>query len=144
LLRLAIDEDQLKDAERSHTTEQVAYLIIDPPLTAESATVTAVADWTWSPDPLLSRDPLLVHRSMVPLRHAPRCGPVEAALPAVNVGESADAVDRFFARWSQLHSSQVAAERANHGSLLEAMEEDGLEIGLSDDFWRDIARSRRR
>ena len=31
-LKLAIDEDQNKDSERRHTSEQVAYLIIDPPL----------------------------------------------------------------------------------------------------------------
>jgi hypothetical protein len=30
-LKLAIDEDQANDTERKHTTEQVAYLIIDPP-----------------------------------------------------------------------------------------------------------------
>ncbi len=29
---LVIDEDQLRDSERSHTTEQVAYFVIDPPL----------------------------------------------------------------------------------------------------------------
>jgi hypothetical protein len=31
-LRLAVDEDQLGDTDRGHTTEQVAYFIIDPPL----------------------------------------------------------------------------------------------------------------
>jgi subtilisin family serine protease len=31
-LKLAVDEDQNKDSERRHTSEQVAYLIIDPPL----------------------------------------------------------------------------------------------------------------
>ncbi|MCP4856046.1 MAG: hypothetical protein GY903_16300 [Fuerstiella sp.] len=31
-LYLAVDEDQSKDAERKHTTEQVAYFIIDPPV----------------------------------------------------------------------------------------------------------------
>lgn len=30
-LYLAVDEDQSKDTERKHTTEQVAYFIIDPP-----------------------------------------------------------------------------------------------------------------
>ena len=35
-LKLAIDEDQANDTERRHTSEQVAYLIIDPP--AEAAT----------------------------------------------------------------------------------------------------------
>ena len=29
---LVIDEDQIGDSERKHTTEQVAYLVIDPPL----------------------------------------------------------------------------------------------------------------
>ena len=33
-LKLAIDEDQAKDSERRHTTEQVAYFIIDPPVEA--------------------------------------------------------------------------------------------------------------
>jgi len=31
-IRLAIDEDQLKDSERRHTTEQVAYIVFDPPI----------------------------------------------------------------------------------------------------------------
>lgn len=31
-LYLAVDEDQSKDTERKHTTEQVAYFIIDPPV----------------------------------------------------------------------------------------------------------------
>jgi hypothetical protein len=30
-ISLAIDEDQLRDSERNHTTEQVAYFVIDPP-----------------------------------------------------------------------------------------------------------------
>ena len=36
-LSLAIDEDQLKDTERAHTTEQVAYLVIDPPIATQAA-----------------------------------------------------------------------------------------------------------
>jgi hypothetical protein len=36
-LKLAIDEDVAKDTERRHTSEQVAYLIIDPPLETELA-----------------------------------------------------------------------------------------------------------
>ena len=31
-IALSIDEDQLRDSERKHTTEQVAYFVIDPPL----------------------------------------------------------------------------------------------------------------
>ncbi|MEM6688402.1 MAG: Ig-like domain-containing protein [Planctomycetota bacterium] len=31
-IALSIDEDQLRDSERNHTTEQVAYFVIDPPL----------------------------------------------------------------------------------------------------------------
>jgi hypothetical protein len=34
---LAIDEDQIGDSERYHTTEQVAYLVIDPPAPESSA-----------------------------------------------------------------------------------------------------------
>ncbi|MDV6029152.1 MAG: hypothetical protein F9B45_03405 [Phycisphaera sp. RhM] len=30
-ISLAIDEDQLRDSERNHTPEQVAYFVIDPP-----------------------------------------------------------------------------------------------------------------
>jgi hypothetical protein len=30
-ISLSIDEDQLRDSERNHTTEQVAYFVIDPP-----------------------------------------------------------------------------------------------------------------
>jgi hypothetical protein len=36
-LKLAIDEDQANDSERKHTSEQVAYLIIDPPAGMPSA-----------------------------------------------------------------------------------------------------------
>nr|AFI78505.1 serine proteinase precursor protein [uncultured bacterium ws156A7] len=35
-LKLVIDEDRANDSERKHTTEQVAYLIIDPPIEAAS------------------------------------------------------------------------------------------------------------
>lgn len=31
-ISLSIDEDQLRDSERNHTTEQVAYFVIDPPV----------------------------------------------------------------------------------------------------------------
>ena len=31
-LRLMVDEDQAKDSERKHTTEQVAYIVFDPPV----------------------------------------------------------------------------------------------------------------
>ena len=31
MLQLAIDEDQLNDTERMHTTEQVAYLVFGSP-----------------------------------------------------------------------------------------------------------------
>ncbi|MEM6692469.1 MAG: dockerin type I domain-containing protein, partial [Planctomycetota bacterium] len=34
-IALAIEEDQLGDSERNHTTEQVAYFVIDPPLSAD-------------------------------------------------------------------------------------------------------------
>ena len=30
-INLAIDEDQIRDTERNHTTEQVAFFVIDPP-----------------------------------------------------------------------------------------------------------------
>ncbi len=30
-LLLGFDEDQMKDSERTHTTEQVAYIVLDPP-----------------------------------------------------------------------------------------------------------------
>lgn len=33
-IALSIDEDQLRDSERNHTTEQVAYFVIDPPVVA--------------------------------------------------------------------------------------------------------------
>jgi hypothetical protein len=33
-IHLAIDEDQANDSERKHTTEQVAYIVIDPPVEA--------------------------------------------------------------------------------------------------------------
>ena len=36
-INLAIEEDQARDTERRHTTEQVAYFIIDPPSTATSS-----------------------------------------------------------------------------------------------------------
>ncbi len=35
-ISLAIDEDQLSDSERNHTTEQVAYFVIDPPLDSDA------------------------------------------------------------------------------------------------------------
>lgn len=37
---LAIDEDQLGDSERKHTTEQVAYFVIDPPIAADPMDVS--------------------------------------------------------------------------------------------------------
>ena len=37
-IHLAIDEDRMKDSERKHTTEQVAYIVFDPPAEAASAT----------------------------------------------------------------------------------------------------------
>ncbi len=37
---LVIDEDQLRDSERNHTTEQVAYFVIDPPVETESSSAT--------------------------------------------------------------------------------------------------------
>ena len=35
-ISLSIDEDQLGDSERNHTTEQVAYFVIDPPLDSDA------------------------------------------------------------------------------------------------------------
>jgi len=40
-INLSFDEDQLKDSERKHTTEQVAYFVIDPPV-QEDATAAAM------------------------------------------------------------------------------------------------------
>jgi len=37
-IHLAIDEDRMKDSERKHTTEQVAYIVLDP--SAEAAVAT--------------------------------------------------------------------------------------------------------
>ncbi len=37
-IHLAIDEDRMKDSERKHTTEQVAYIVLDPPTEAAVAT----------------------------------------------------------------------------------------------------------
>ena len=42
-VNLAIDEDQIRDSERSHTTEQVAYFVIDPP-EADRSDLNAVAE----------------------------------------------------------------------------------------------------
>ncbi|TWU42564.1 Ig-like domain-containing protein [Novipirellula artificiosorum] len=41
-INFAIDEDQARDTERYHTTEQVAYFIIDPPVEELRASVTAM------------------------------------------------------------------------------------------------------
>jgi len=57
-LKLAIDEDQLADSERNHTTEQVAYLVFgdlipsspDPYL--EKGVVTDVSNTAWTTVPL--------------------------------------------------------------------------------------------
>ncbi len=38
-LSLVVDEDQVADSERSHTTEQVAYFVIDPPVVADETDV---------------------------------------------------------------------------------------------------------
>ncbi|MEM0926048.1 MAG: dockerin type I domain-containing protein, partial [Planctomycetota bacterium] len=43
---LAIEEDQLGDSERNHTTEQVAYFVIDPPLPADPMDVNGDAQVT--------------------------------------------------------------------------------------------------
>ena len=39
-IHLAIDEDRMKDSERNHTSEQVAYIVLDPP--AEAAATDQV------------------------------------------------------------------------------------------------------
>lgn len=36
-IRLAIDEDQVRDSERNHTTEQVAYLVFESPVSVGTA-----------------------------------------------------------------------------------------------------------
>ena len=40
-ISLSIDEDQLRDSERNHTTEQVAYFVIDPPLADPAQNIAA-------------------------------------------------------------------------------------------------------
>ena len=53
-LQLAIDEDQMNDSERNHTTEQVAYLVFGEPYPTgddpylETGTVSNVATTGWS------------------------------------------------------------------------------------------------
>ncbi len=37
-LSLAVDEDQVADSERYHTTEQIAYFVIDPPIVTAAVT----------------------------------------------------------------------------------------------------------
>ena len=74
-LRLAIDEDQLGNSERSHTTEQVAYFIIDPPPASaalEAAPPKSATDYG---------------RSM--LIPAPSRTSAKSLFPEVNVRESA-------------------------------------------------------
>ena len=74
-LRLAIDEDQLGNSERSHTTEQVAYFIIDPPpanAALEAAPPKSATDYG---------------RSM--LIPAPSRTSAKSLFPEVNVRESA-------------------------------------------------------
>ena len=41
-ISLSIDEDQLRDSERNHTTEQVAYFVIDPPQLQPAANDTPI------------------------------------------------------------------------------------------------------
>ncbi|MEE8129655.1 MAG: tandem-95 repeat protein, partial [Vicinamibacterales bacterium] len=49
---LAFDEDQLNDSERSHTTEQVAYLVLDQTTTGDDDTTAPTPDpMTWSAVP---------------------------------------------------------------------------------------------
>jgi subtilisin-like proprotein convertase family protein len=38
-VNVAVDEDQIRDSERRHTTEQVAYFVIDPPLAPAATAV---------------------------------------------------------------------------------------------------------
>ena len=40
-LDVAIDEDQIANSERKHTTEQVAYFIIDPPVQEAAASLVS-------------------------------------------------------------------------------------------------------
>ncbi|PAY17842.1 hypothetical protein CKO51_19305 [Rhodopirellula sp. SM50] len=48
-ISLSIDEDQLRDSERNHTTEQVAYFVIDPPIeTASEASIAAPVVFNFS------------------------------------------------------------------------------------------------
>jgi len=54
-INLAVDEDQLRDSERKHTTEQVAYFVIDPPL-AEGAEDLPVVDPNAGVTPFNSSD----------------------------------------------------------------------------------------
>lgn len=68
-LYLAIDEDQSKDNERRHTTEQVAYFIIDPPVESgdvERSTKLALTKSNLSP---AIRPAVEWSRMVVPAEH---------------------------------------------------------------------------
>ncbi len=42
LINVAIDEDQIANTERKHTTEQVAYFVVDPPIVDDGAEVSEI------------------------------------------------------------------------------------------------------
>ncbi|MEM9660343.1 MAG: hypothetical protein AAF961_18420, partial [Planctomycetota bacterium] len=116
-INLAIDEDQSKDAERRHTTEQAAYFIIDPPVGSTpqllDAVDMAISFFAFEREPAVAATEARVPRDLspayaAPTRDQPPARPlqrfvmehVESALPAGQSSTSSssrqDAFERLF------------------------------------------------
>jgi hypothetical protein len=67
-LNLAIDEDQSNDTERKHTTEQVAYFIIDPPSAKTAHEATSIIAPAAATKQSMTMDDESKHDMVQPLR----------------------------------------------------------------------------
>jgi hypothetical protein len=143
-LRLAIDEDQLKDTERYHTTEQVAYLIIDPPLLRETSVPLIAESNPLLPIQIVDRETPSFRRPL--MEHSqPRFNASAEEVPTqFDVGEASVAADSVFARLGDRILAGKGGLNTHRAPLLAAGDSDLFEsLHFSDQFWRDLARARR-
>ena len=86
---LVIDEDQLRDSERNHTTEQVAYFVIDPPLETQSSSGSPSVRQKFAVSAVLKvnrRAEAAVGKSGDLTNHKPLLGSVQSKLAAFTSG----------------------------------------------------------
>ncbi|HET6426983.1 MAG TPA: Calx-beta domain-containing protein, partial [Phycisphaerae bacterium] len=86
-LNLAIDEDQIGDSERSHTSEQVAYIVFDPPLGEGLAALEAPAGPARPARPIPPRPVRGIRRMLAWRRGGPAVVLPEVFLPGLKPAE---------------------------------------------------------